>query len=1122
MSNQEYVNKLIGGIGRVKLATKVTNAFPLIGETVTLEATTKWAQKMYFTKRSTSDTSVKTEETIDNTSQNTSVIIPVDSAGDLRQEVRGVNYRNDAELFSAFLIRYLYAMQPQILPYHEVRVSSEINRTDQSFDLFISGDNGYDTSRERIVQVYILKENGSIDNPDDVISVRSESDYTNDSGELVFSQYNIPTRGIYDVETRYYDTGTQKTINKRINKLITITPRLAAKPSEGQEPIMSIVSVGYPDAKIDVYETGVNDCYMAFTIPDTNYYRDINLDSLPSGYDAYTLVLKKAVENGTSRLRIACTEIKGNPQKSPSPQFSENNPLVVTIDQNTPLVLYGTSWNTICFVSMWHVVLDGRGYYNLSKGIKLDRNPDHKITWPVIHLQVPDGSKYFEAFELEILACSFAGVSVKTDPTTANPWYWYGNFELNNLWLHHMYVHDTDSEGWYIGYFTPEKSTVTYTGETVTIKNLKGEDVTYTKGQAYTKKAHYLTNFRFYRNITEHTGYDGVQISNTVGEVCYNTLIDCAYKEEASQTSGLSIQSFAGKCYNNFLLDSHGPNMQVGPLGNIDIFNNIVQSKYGNGIQFLFSYDTPEQNPTGAAAGSGIINNDLQIVFRNNVISTPGLTANGRNTVQVRGVHMFDNIIANNGQLFANMTPETLAVWQSQALNNSIFLYSDLYQKAIDLKIADYISGDYRIAFDSPLINAGLGNGFTFDYRGYLNWYTTVCPIGPFMGKFKSDDIDDESVELLSISINDGNSSTQERNVSVLLNYTGSATRYRIGETVDLSSATWQNMPEGNTVEYTLSDGFGQKTIYAQISKGQSMSEIKSATIEYLSTPLMLEALILNEGKISSTSLIIPVSFTYAGSFDPAKYRLGEVADLTGVAWVDYSDSVNYTFDTVGSKTVYGQLQDADGNLTEIKSSSITIEEPSEKIVISTGWINSEIGSTGSLYDEINKLVKIFTPAVNTTRNLYTVTGGPLGTLTKIDSEGASYMTANTKGASTGDNSGIYPDEILEHNICTGGNSEKYRENKIEGLSAGTYKIRLFCSTIHASVDVSRSKWKISVNGVETDFLIPTDFTPKGNLTQWLEQTVEIGENGFSILWGVISAGAFINVPLNIIEIEKI
>lgn len=158
-----------------------------------------------------------------------------------------------------------------------------------------------------------------------------------------------------------------------------------------------------------------------------------------------------------------------------------------------------------------------------------------------------------------------------------------------------MYVHDTDSEGWYIGYFTPEKSTVVYTGETVTFKNLKGEDVTYTKGYSYTKKAHYLTNFRFYRNNTEHTGYDGIQISNSIGEVCYNRLYDCAYKNESAQTSGMSIQSFSGKCYNNFLLDSHGANLQIGPIGNIEIFNNVAQSKYGMGVQFYFPTIRPNR-----------------------------------------------------------------------------------------------------------------------------------------------------------------------------------------------------------------------------------------------------------------------------------------------------------------------------------------------------------------------------------------------------------------------------------------------------------------------------------------------------------------------------------------------
>lgn len=236
MSNQEYVNKLIGGIGRVKLATKVSNAFPLVGETVTLEAVTKWAQKMYFTKRSTSDTSISAGETIDNTSQNTSVTVPVSTEGDLRQEVRAVNYRNAEELFSTVLVRYLYAMQNQILPYHDVGVSSEISRTDQNFTINIMSDNGYDLSREHTLEVFILKENGDSGVPEDVIAHRTQTDFTLTGGLLTSTEINIPSRGIYDVETRYYDTGTQKTISKRINKLITITPRLAAKPSEGQEP----------------------------------------------------------------------------------------------------------------------------------------------------------------------------------------------------------------------------------------------------------------------------------------------------------------------------------------------------------------------------------------------------------------------------------------------------------------------------------------------------------------------------------------------------------------------------------------------------------------------------------------------------------------------------------------------------------------------------------------------------------------------------------------------------------------------------------------------------------------------------------------------------------------------
>lgn len=1027
MSNQEYVNKLIGGIGRISLAANVSNAFPLVGETVSLEATTKWAQKMYFTKRSTSDTAVMTGETIDNTSQKTSVTIPVSGSGDLRQEVRAVNYRNANELFSASLVRYLYAMQNQILPYHEVSVSSEVNRTNQEFTVEIVSDNGYDLSREHTLEVFILKENGDSAVSEDVVVHRTQADFTLTNGILTSTEINIPTRGIYDVETRYYDTLAQKTISKRINKLITITPRLAALPVDGQEPTGTIES-GTKDVNIKMYETGTHDLYMVFDIPNMEYYPEINMGNVPEGYDAYTLVLKKTFaedDNVISRVRLNCNVIKGNPKQSPTPQFNEEHPLVITINQETPLELHGQSYNTLAISGIRDIVVDGRGYHNLERGLRFSANPVTKKK-PTIPVQYSNGASDMELFSLDITGSSFTAIMAKTDPDGTNPWWWYGNFDQKNFRMHHLYIHDTDCEGCYLGYYTPGQEKVTYTGETVTFENLKGEMVTYTKGQSYMKKAHYQTNFRFYRNLFERTGYDGVQISNAIGEVCYNTLVGCAYREESSQTSGLSIQSFSGKCYNNFLLDSHGPNLQVGPLGDMEIFNNIVQSKYGNGIQFLFSYDTPEQNPTGAAEGSGVINNDIQIVFRNNVISTPGMTANGRNTVQIRGVHMYDNIIVNNGTLFGNMTPETLAVWKSQAINDEIFLYSDLYQKSIDLKIADYIGGDYRIAFDSSLISAGLGTGFTFDYRGYMNWYNSVYPIGAFMGKFIDSGIVDSGIRLRGITL-------------------------------------------------ALSTGIEHE---------------------------------------------VKVSFDYIGT--PTHYRLGESEDLSSATWLEWTEDVTYTFASSGNKTLYAQIRNAENEVSEVQCNSINVPDLSDKIVISTGWTGYSLGNKTSIYDEVNHLTKVATTTKDVVCSLFTVMGTPAGNLIKIDGEGSSFMAESTKGASTGDNSGIYPDEILERNVCTASGSEKYRENKIEGIAPGNYKVRIFCSTIHSSVNVSKSTWKLSVDGTETVFTTPDGFTPKDNLTTWLEQTITIGENGFSILWGINSSTSYIFVPLNIIEIEKL
>lgn len=1139
MSNQEYVNKLIGGIGRVKLATKVSNAFPLLGDTVTLEAATKWAQRMYFTKRSTPDTSVETEEIIDNTSQKTSVTVSVTEAGDLRQEVRGVNYRNGKELFDKSLVRYLYAMDPQELPYHNIRVSTEIARTDEFFDLMISGDNGYDTSRNRIVQVYILKENGSIDNPDDIVNERSDVDYVNEERELVFTGFKILQRGIYDVETRYYDAVNGQTISKRINKLITITPRLAARPAQSQinnKEYTEIVADENYNIRVKMYETGENDLYCEYVLQEgqtsnnSGYYKAIDISKIPAGKDAYTFVIKADESKGKYQSRILVT---GSTDKNVSnangtSQFSYDVPLVFTIDQETPLTIWGVYYSTVSYDGCIHnTIWDGRGYYNLEKGIKFDRFAKN-IFWEDAFMLL-NGTSDVELYELEMCNTGFTAIMSKTDPTEKNPQFWYGNFEQKRLCIHHIYVHDTSGEGSYIGYFTPETKTITYTGETTTFKNLKGEDVTYTNGRQYVRKAHYLTDMRFYRNRYEHTGYDGVQISNAIGEFCYNDLYDCSYKDEAAQASGFSLQSIAGKVYNNFLLDNHGPSFQIGPLGDIEIFNNIAQSKRGMGVQFLFSYTTPEQNPTGATAGSGVINDDIQMVFHNNVIVTPGTAMNGRNTVQIRGLHLRDNVIANNGFLFTNMTTETIGVWEEQALNNEVFLYDNIDQKSIDLKIADYLSGDYRIASDSPLISSGLGSDFVFDYRGYKNWFGTIYPIGAFMGVYKSPNINDDPIALVSISINDGDYTTRDAKVKVSLNYQGAATRYRIGESADLTNEPWQNIPAGGIVDYTLSDAFGAKVVYCQVNAGNEMSDVLSDSIIYEATPLSLDSMILNNGVETSRSLTIPVVFTYSGSNAPAKYRLSESSAFTGATWQTMRDNIEYMFSSMGQKTLYGQLQDAEGNETEIKSDDINIEELSVRAIVSIGWNQTDIPNTTpglSIYDSETGITRFNSQAsTNSARNIYDILGKQL-LGTAVPSNNASNMVTQTggEGSITGNNSGIFADEYLRHNSAVGANSVK-SESITFTLPAGTYKVRLLANTKwnQRVIPNEALSYKAVTDTDEVAFVLPETGVQDNTANMTEPVTVTVGDTGMlRIEFGISAAGMFYFAPLNVIEIEKV
>ena len=1129
MSNQIINDKLVAGIGRVSLTTKVSNSFPMVGEKVTLTAITKWAQRVNFKKMGDPAVS-QVEETVENTTQSTDTEIVVAAEGELRQDVRAWNYGSyTEERFSDSRKRMLYAMIPQELPYHEVEVSTEITRTDEDFFVILSSDNGYELSRDDTIVVYILKENGDVTKSSDVLAVRTQADFALTDGKLISTAINISERGIYDVETSYSNAAAGKTIRKRVNKLVTITPRLATRPTEGQEPIGVIT--GDQNTQIKMYKTGENDLYCTFEIPNLTYYSGISIADIPAGYDAYTLVLSKPYsvdDNCYSKIWLKGNGNGGVANASGTPNFSFEHPLVITVDSEIPVELHGYSYNCVSYIGDVHnTVWDGRGYHNLHNGIRFTKNPvtGHK---PVTNMQLLNGTSDVEVFECEFTDVSFSPIMSKTDPSSDKPQYWKGNFEEKNFWWHHNYTHNTDSEGCYLGYFDSGYQSMTYTGETVTLKNIAGEDVTYNTGHSYKVTAHQLTNFRFYRNIYEHTGYDGVQISNAFGEVCYNRLYDCAWKQEASQTSGLSIQGFSGKCYNNEVIECYGPNIQMGPIGNIDFFNNVVYSSRGSGIQMLFSYNNLYQNPTDAPEGSGVINDTIQMILHNNVIAAPGITVNGRNTVQVTGLHMYDNLIANNGNLVGNMASSTEAKWKDQAVNNAIFRYSDLYEKSEEYKIADYESGDFRISYNSPLVSIGLGTSFEFDHVGYRNWFGGgISPIGPYQGKFIDSSIVNIPLTLLSVFINDNAEEVSQSTVSISYSYSGNATQYRLGEYPDLSDAVWTNISPSPIVYQLKDTSYGIKTVYMQLKNNSETSDILSDSINYSYKPLVLNSITINNGAISTWENIVSVILSYTESSTTAEsYRVAESeVALETTEWLALVNPFDFTLsEGTGVKVLYVQMRDNEGNITDIVSSSIElVAQPQEITAISLQWGNQDLG-----YDEfdlINTGIRSSSPYQNALSNLGNVFAKMLRTTLSAASFSDSYA-----GAVTGDDSFPYKDKYMYRNqpitAYSGGSGSLIYS--FMDIAAGKYRIRIFASSVNEAVVNDSAYYKAYTgygtdNQVEYSFEKPTSVL--NNVSEWMIKEVDILDDGLlTVEFGMTSnsATALRLGVMNIIDFVKV
>ncbi|MGV8177054.1 MAG: fibronectin type III domain-containing protein [Candidatus Bilamarchaeaceae archaeon] len=173
----------------------------------------------------------------------------------------------------------------------------------------------------------------------------------------------------------------------------------------------------------------------------------------------------------------------------------------------------------------------------------------------------------------------------------------------------------------------------------------------------------------------------------------------------------------------------------------------------------------------------------------------------------------------------------------------------------------------------------------------------------------------------LSMHIESGSGYVAQRNVYLdLQSQTASQCRF------SNDGRTWGNwVAYSARVPWSLSPGDGTKAVYAQCQdKSGTVSDTVSDDVILDSKPPPYMSLTINNGAAWTNSQYVTLGmYCFAG----AQYRLSN-DDLTWTGWMKYNSGVSWTLSSgTGTKYVYLQCQDSNGNTLGTQSASITYSQ---------------------------------------------------------------------------------------------------------------------------------------------------------------------------------------------------
>ena len=376
---------------------------------------------------------------------------------------------------------------------------------------------------------------------------------------------------------------------------------------------------------------------------------------------------------------------------------------------------------------------------------------------------------------------------------------------------------------------------------------------------------------------------------------------------------------------------------------------NLIDT-YGRdlGLSLKFSGNLPGLSSAGVCSFTNIPDNAKVMGYDVGIPTNPLiLTLNGTVSTNSYKVLLYASAYKNPGNV-----PTLYSFAQAkvpQYINGTLTdIYTITTSNSIASEVNAYMSFDELYGINNKLdIQLMNPNHATYAWNaGSLNF--------AIIEEYKGDDTPENtdvylrSANIAEDDLNIGQVDTQTVHINTL--YIGTPTHIRVSEDQDFSDSTWVTFSD--QFEFTLSSGFGNKTIYVQIKNSTNESNIKIINVEYIDSyvPLQINNIFINNNSIETYNATVSILIEKLGS--PTSYKIAETIDdinNSETQWISYpssGDIISYTFNTSNiseTKKVYIKLKDA---LTETNAiydeiEYVLLEYDTHTIVIETDTVQS-------------------------------------------------------------------------------------------------------------------------------------------------------------------------------------